>query len=425
MLESACAHDHARVLDDIEARTGGRADLQREPDDAASIPPGVSLRDGLDRDEAVAIALWNNPNLRAELTRLDAADAELAGARRPTNPTLRLLFPVGAGVFAGLLTWPIETLATMPGRAKLARLRQAASADAVVIASLDLTRDARLAHANWVLAHERLALRAALEGERSQLLAISEAQASLGALSEAEAETVRAEAAIAADELGRARTDVALAESQLRSVIGWGLEDIALTVAPEPLDALPASPLARAQAAASERRPELDAARLEVELAHVQLQLERAAIFNLAAVGQLQGSALQLGPQSSLPIFDQNQAGRGRARATLAAAGWRQRALRERIAGEVREAHARFEQALRSHERYRDEIVGSRERTLASARRTYELGDGDFAGVLLAEQNLDLARLRLVELGADARRAHAELERALGDRLTTDAEVLP
>ncbi|MCA9699521.1 MAG: TolC family protein, partial [Myxococcales bacterium] len=199
----------------------------------------------------------------------------------------------------------------------------------------------------------------------------------------------------------------------------------ALTLASEPVAELPAGVLAQAQERALERRPELEAAAAELRRARTSLRLEGAAMWRLSAVGQTQPGALQLGPQLDLPIFDQNQGGRARARAELAAAGWRERALRERIAGEVREAQARFEQALRSHERYRDEIIVGRTRALEAAARANLLGDVDYAVVLLAQRDLDVARLRQAELAAEARRAHAELERALGDRLTGATEVSP
>ena len=424
MFTSGCAHAQAKseLSDAIEARSGAAIDLERKPDDPPSLPPGVVLGDGLSRDEAVAIALWNNPTLRVELTRIDAAQANLSGAKRPTNPSLRLLFPISAASFAGLLTWPIETLATMPGRLALARNDLDATRDQIVQTSLDLTRDVRLAHADWSLAHERLSVLQELLAGRAEVLTIVEAQAALGDLSQAEIETARAEAAIANDERERAEGAVEIAEARLRTAIGFGLDEIDLTFAPEPLAALPAAPLAALELDASEQRPDLHAAELSIARAKTGLRLERAAMFNLAGVAQLSGRALQAGVQFGLPIFDQNQAGRGRAKAEAEAAAWRQRALRERIVGEVREAHARFEQALDSHQRYADEIVGSRERALAASREAFELGERDFTSVLLAQQSLDLARLRLVELCADARRAHAELERALGGRLVGGKE---
>ena len=305
-LLGACAHASAEseVVDRIIEREGAAVDLEREPDDAVTLPPGVELGDGLGRDEAVAIALWSSPSLRAELTRAEAAEGELAGAKRPTNPTLRLLFPVGGGAsFSGLLTWPIETLATMPGRIAVARRQLATTELALVQTSLDLARDVRLAHADWVLAHERLELREEMATQSAELLAIVTAQAELGELSQLDRETARAVAATAVDELERARTDVTLAESRLRTRLGWGLDapfSGELKVQDEPLANLPGTPLAELERV-GESRPAFELAQLDVNRARTQLELERAAMVGVAAVGQTSGPKLQFGPQLVLP----------------------------------------------------------------------------------------------------------------------------
>ncbi|MCA9697612.1 MAG: TolC family protein, partial [Myxococcales bacterium] len=242
LLTVGCAHElpHDDFHDELEARTGARADQPRSPGDAAELPEGVSLADGLDRDEAVAVALANNPSLRAALTGLDVADAELAAARRPSNPNLRLLFPIGPASFTALIAWPIESLATMPGRINRAHQSQDAAAAAALTTSLDLVRDVRLAHADAVLAQEVLDLRAVLVEERRASLEILEAQARLGELPEAQVETARADLALVVDDHSRAETELALALSRLRTQIGWGLDPIALTLASEPVAELPA-----------------------------------------------------------------------------------------------------------------------------------------------------------------------------------------
>jgi cobalt-zinc-cadmium efflux system outer membrane protein len=308
----------------------------------------------------------------------------------------------------------------MPGRIAVARRQLAGTEVALIQVSLDLARDVRLAHADWVLAHARLELREAMASQSAELLAIATARSEFGELSELDRETARAVAATAVDELERARTDLALAESRLRTRLGWGLDapfSGPLKVQDEPLTALPGAPLVQLEGEA-QSRPAFEAAQLEVDRAQTQLRLERAAMVNVAAVGQTNGPKLQLGPQLVLPIFDQNQAGRARARAALDAARWRQRALRERVVAEVREAHAVFEQASTSQRRYEAEIVDSRARALAAATESYELGEHDFAPVLLAADQLAVAQLRLAELEAEVRRAHANLERALGGRLS-------
>jgi len=63
-----------QVDEAIRSRTG----LGLRPEESrASLPPDVSLNDGLTPDEAVAIALWNNPAFEASLADLGLARGDL------------------------------------------------------------------------------------------------------------------------------------------------------------------------------------------------------------------------------------------------------------------------------------------------------------------------------------------------------------
>src|SRR5262245_13578904 len=77
---------------EVEARTGHKINTASKAPGWA-LPEGVSADDGLTEDEAVAIALWNNPALQAELTALGLARADLIQAGQLTNPLLTLMFP--------------------------------------------------------------------------------------------------------------------------------------------------------------------------------------------------------------------------------------------------------------------------------------------------------------------------------------------
>ncbi len=59
--------------DDIVRRTG----VPPRPADAEGtvLPPGVNIADGLTQDEAVAIALWNNPDFQVQRANLGFARA--------------------------------------------------------------------------------------------------------------------------------------------------------------------------------------------------------------------------------------------------------------------------------------------------------------------------------------------------------------
>lgn len=410
-----CATDRSleQVATDVRARSGYTFDPARRPEDAPRVPEGVVVEDGLTADEAVAIALWNSPSLRADLVRLHVAEAELSGAKRLANPTLRFLFPAGAVPLALLLTWPLESVVMVPRRVKLANVNIESVAQSIVQTALDLTRDVRVAHADWVLALERRVVRGEVADSWNEVALLVEASASLGDIPGREAEAARADALVARDEAARADTDVVTTESRMRALLGWDPPG-PITPVPAPVpDALTLDGPAL-ERTALESRPDLRAAQLAIEAAGARLGLERMAVLQFAGVGSGTGTTFTGGAQVVLPIFDQNQAGVGRAEAELQASTWRWHGLRRQVVDETRRARAQLERALDSSSRYRSTIVAARRRDFEAATAEFELGEQDYTTVLLATQRLEAAKLREVELEADVRRARAELERALG-----------
>ena len=418
---AGCAHarDPAWVRDEVERRTGHAPDVARKAGDAPRVPKDVAIADGVSEEEAVALALWNHPRFRVELARLSTARANLADARRPSNPTLRFLFPAGPQALAALLTWPLENLVAMPRRIDIASTDLDATAESVVQTALDVTRDVRLAHVEWVLADDRLRVRRQLAAQADAIAVIAEARGKAGDVALREGDAARADALVAADEAARAEHDVAIAERRLRVLVGYG--EHALPLRPTAVEVEPGDPGARDDLPqlAIAARPDLRAAQLAIESAGARIGLEKLAVLRFAGVANVQGASITGGVQAELPIANQNQGGIGRARAELEAASWRYQELRLRIVGEVEDARLRLARALGSLATYRETIVVARQRDIAVVTAAYELGEADYAGVLIASQRLEEARLREVELVAEARRARAELERALGRRLAT------
>ena len=109
------------VPKEVEARTGhklGPASKEAK----FTIPAGVTLDDGTTEDEAVAIALWNNASLQAEMTALGIARADVIEAGLLRNPSLTLIFPFSMRILEAVANWPFEALWQRPKRVAAARL---------------------------------------------------------------------------------------------------------------------------------------------------------------------------------------------------------------------------------------------------------------------------------------------------------------
>lgn len=418
-LALGCAHsdrDRAwvtRSLKEHGAPTGAG--------DAGATSSHSALSDGLDEDEAAAMALRLNPTFQAELARIDAARADLAEAGRLPNPQLTLVGGLGPiSSFATLLA-PLDALWQMPRRTEMAARALEAVAESLVQTGLSLARDARVAHADRGLAEDRARVRAELAGTWAELARLGDVRAKLGETNAGEAAALRAEAAIAADTRDASDNERILARAQLRNVLGLDPNaprfDIRFTrlLAPPPS---PAELIALARAS----RPDLRAAELSVRSAVARAGWERSRVVSFAA--QVEGHwtrpdelASRVGGRVELPIFQANPGGIGRANAEVARSVALLNATRQRVLLEILQAHARIVQGKASLETYRTEVLPPLEEAARVSMRNYELGEETHMVVLDGLRRQGEARLREAELLAAWRRADAELERAVGARI--------
>ena len=417
---SACAtasRNRGWVSDELGRRTG--QEIQAE-DGERSLPPGVDLADGLSEDEASALALWNSPTFAADMARLTSARADFAEAARPDNPRLTLQAPIGMITAAASLLAPVMSFFQIPKRTQAAGRALEAVAESLVQSGLDLVRDARVAHADCVFTVERVAIERSLLETADELARIAGARAEAGEISPSDALIVRADASLAADRLALAQRDAITALARLHTLLGSDEQDRLQPVAER---ALPegAPLLGSLIAVARESRPDVRAARLELEGAAARLGWERSRIVTLSAQADVQWNRSQAGVRvggvMELPIFNQNQGGRGRAEAAIEQAMHRLVALQQRVTLEVITARVSLETALASKARYAANIVPPLDAALEAAKLQFQLGDQSYLVVLDVLGRLGLARARMAELDAEVRRAHAELERSVGARV--------
>lgn len=374
----------------------------------------------LDEDEAVALALAHSPRFAADLARLDLARADFREAARLSNPRASLLAPIGPINAAASLLAPILELFQLPKRTKAAGRALESVAESLVQSGLDLVRDVRLAHIDADLATRRLAVLEELERNASDLADIADTRSATGDVSPAEAYPLRADALVAADRADVARRDRVVAIATLATLLGReaGADLTIVSTRPIPATVPALEPLLQI---ARSGRPDVRAAKLALESAAHRAGWERSRIVNLSVQADLQWSGGQVGARVGgvleIPLFNQNQGGVGRAESAIEAAAHRVDEVRQRVTLEVVRARAQLEQALRSLERYERAILPPLDEALEAARLRYQIGDDSYLIVVDALTRLGAAQLRHVELQAEVRRAHAELERATGSRI--------
>jgi outer membrane protein, heavy metal efflux system len=424
-LLTACAtspYDRAWVSDRVARATGHATRASAEGDRAARVPDRVTLDDGLTEDEAVATALWNNAAFQADLTQLGFTRADLADAGLLPNPTLSLLLPIGPRQIEAWLAWPIEVLWQRPGRVAAARLDVQRVAESLVQSGLDLARDARLAHADAVLALARRDLRAENLRVVDGLRELTQTRLRAGDVSEPEAAALDVEHGVAQEQAARAEAEATVALARL--TLSLGLDPAQPTprpVAGPVLDAAPAlDGLVRVALAA---RPDVRAAEIAMEAAGARRGWERARVFGVVARVDgfgpgpgVDSATARLGAQITLPIFNQNQGGITRADAEIERATWRYAQVRQQVVADVVTARAQLAQAVASLAPWRERVLPAAEASLRGATEAYERGESAYLAVLDATRRRIDAQVRAVELEAEARRAAAQLERSTGGR---------
>jgi len=392
------------------------------------LPSDVRLEDGVDEAEVVSIALCRNPALRAELTRIDAALATLDEARRPANPQLSMMGPIGPITAVATILVPLESLWQMPSRTEAAARDADVAGEAVLMRALDLVRDARLLHVELGLASDRAAVRAELARVAAEVARIAAVRASVGDISPLDERVLSADAQTSTDASDFAETETAMARARLVATLA--------------IDDMPGSPLRATFSTdvatppglreligfARAARPDARSADLAISAATARAGWERSRIVNLGTLvegqwNQPAGPALRLGGRADLPIFNQNQGGIGRADAEVERATAQHDLVARTAIMEVSLAHARFAQATRSRQRFETEVLPALDAALEMARHGFETGDETYLVVLDVLRRAGEARLRHAELVAEQRRALCELERAIGARLESAANI--
>lgn len=427
MLRELCATDHKGrqvISQEVWPRVGSTIPVQAPaPRRSFSLPPGVSLSEQLSAPDAVAIALWNNSALEANLAAVGIAQADLLDAGLLKNPNFQSLIPVGAKPFEFLLNWPIEDLWQRKKRVLAARQNLDAVATGLVQNGLNLVRDVKIAHADLWLAERRTETLRESATVRERIAKLTERRKDVGDASGLEVSLAWADAR-SADELAkRAAGDIEVARVRLHQLIG-------LRDSPRALSAIgwtdwPTIPEANEMLqAAYASRPDLRAAELAIEASTYRAKWQRSRIFNMVIPmlsikesGSPQAVRAGPGVTIEIPIFNRNQGQRARADAEVVQSAWRYAALRDQVEGEVRDAMARLEQARKSLELLRTGLKPLVEQAIGQTETAYRNGDASYLNVLETTRQKFDAILREREAEAALARAHAELERSVGKKI--------
>ena len=421
---------------DVEKLINQRTGLQIQWDQGTPEDHAVKetiqslLQQPLSAEGAVQIALLNNASLQATFEDLGIAQADLVQAGLLQNP-----------VFAGSARWPDHLprvtnsefavaqnfleLLILPLRKRLAAAQFDQAKLRVSDAVLQLTAEARTAYYTLQGAEQVHTMRQTIFQAAEAANDLAERQHQAGNINDLELATEQGAFQQAKLDFAQSEIDVQLMREQLHRLMGFPSMEMTWRLV-EHLPELPAADPAseNLETLALSQRLDLAAARKSVDILKRTLTVTRAGIVPAVNVGVdtehdldhawVTGPTLEL----ELPIFDQKQAVRARAKAQLRQAEWQLEAMEATVRSEVRSAQTRLRAARQTAEFYHNSIIPTREQIVAETQKHYNFMLMGTFQLLQAKRDEVNAYREYLSALRDYWIAFAELERSVGGNLS-------
>ncbi|MBI4581714.1 MAG: TolC family protein [Planctomycetes bacterium] len=460
--------DYRQAGDLIRHRVGSGEVYDPQADALVEDKVDALLVDGLTIDEAVQVALLNNRGLQGAFLDIGVSRAEVVQSGLLANPTASFLakLPEGGGRahVEFELAQELVDLWQIPVRKKIAEAQLEVTVLEVARQAIELAADIRAACYRVVtLEQSEATVRENLQlVEQSEDLARRRFEA--GEASQLDVNLARSNTIDVRLELLQLERERRLAEAALARLLNLseaGRQPVLRDALPEiqaPADEDALLGLAMTQ------RLDARAAEFRVRAAENQVQQEWLKVFpsvsagialerserralpgrnvladtarDSIAAGGLTAPTIEsraqrraerrqeidaiLGPSFSatLPIWDQNQAQIAKARYQAEQRRKEYEDLVDGIANQVGQAATSLRSARQIVQFYRDEALPQSNQNLDGARRLYQAGEQGIIVVIEAQESLVARRRAYVSALGEYAAAMAELERAIGGRLS-------
>ena len=359
----------ADVRREVSSRTGAETKWVRSEDDANAVRDRVKalLAKQLTADDAVQVALLNNPGLQASYAELGVAGGDLVSAGLLPNPHLSYLRVRHADEFKieTILSFNILSLITVPMalQAQKQRFGQAklqAAADALRVAG-----ETRKAYWRTLAAQQLARYMEDVKSAAESSAELARRMAAAGNFSKLDRMREQAFYADATAQLARARQQSVAERERLVRLMGLWAEGAQFQL-PERMPDLPAAPreLPNAEQLAMEQRLDIQAARRDADALAKSLGLTRVTRF--ANEFELGIARVREDPEPTkkgyeigvpIPLFDWGTGRVARAQALYMQAANRIAETAINGRSEVREAYHGYRTAYDVAKHYRDEVV--------------------------------------------------------------------
>jgi cobalt-zinc-cadmium efflux system outer membrane protein len=363
-------------LNEVQQAVASRTqqNIQWNADAAAADDERVRamLQDELTADEAVTIAMTNNPRLQVTLAELGIARADLIEASTIANPIFEFELRVPGEPYRPYelrLAQSLIDLIQLPRRRAVGRAAFDAAQLRVTTEVLRFGADVRAAYYDYLAASQHAAQSGTIAEAARTAAEVAVKQHAVENITDLDLENEQARYEQARLDLLRAERQKLLAREAL--VRSMGLRDMSIEWrVPPAFPELPPSELDASQLEqlAAQQRLDLAIARRELEIAERSVPLARLSALrdvNVDVHYEREPSGEHtVGPgiELPIPIFDTGRAARSRAEAQFLRARHALNALTAESSSRLRAASATLAEARERVENYRDVVLPRRRR---------------------------------------------------------------
>lgn len=418
----------------ITQRGGSGVEWRAQPATDDDERVAAMLQNELTPDEAVAIAMINNPRLQVTLAELGIARADLIQASTITNPVFEFEIRYPGAPFRPYelrIAQSLIELIQLPRRRALGRAAFDAAQMRVSFEVLRFAGDVRAAYFDLLAATQHVAL--------SRTIAESAQTAAEVAIRQHRAENItdldleNEQALYEQAKLDRARAEQRLLLARESLLRGMGLRNATMEWrVPAMFPELPESELDQQnlERLAAAQRLDIAIARRELEVAQRQVPLARLTALEETLLDihyerepsgeHTKGPGIEL----PIPIFNTGRAARTRAEAQFLRARHALNALDAGSSSQLRAARTTLAEARARVEYYRDVIVPRRTRILELTKLEHNAMLVGIFQLLQAKQNELRSRRDFIDAQREYWSAHNDLNRAL-QGITSDPSFTP
>jgi outer membrane protein, heavy metal efflux system len=367
-------------------------------------------------------ALEVSPDIQIALSRARAAWADARQERLLPNPVLNVAvrFPEDGGdsVIEAGLSQDVLAIMTLARRASAADQRVRAATAEVLVAVLDVLAEVQDAYVSTQASDAELAVLADRKQLIDRLLQIARSRVQAGESPQLDALSVEADRVALDVEIAEKTAEGRQRRLVLARLIGQPSGAAEWTLPAWSPSAVSVGNEHELMRSAIIRRPEVQARQWELAALGDDLRLAQWSAFQTVELGvdAEREEDWAVGPAIStpLPIFDFGPARRDKASAQLVEARHVLTRTGRQVIQEVRQAHGTLRAAQASLSKAQTDLVPLQERRREQAEAAYRNGFTDITTVLLAEQQAQETRSKVIELQRKVSSARVQLDRAVG-----------